>query len=190
MCISIYRCVIIAAVCMTASFTGWGQESRPALDVTVTYNPMLANVTTGKAFWMQGGSVQIHDQFWRGLGVAGNVIALHTGDMHSSGVGLDLFAYTAGLRYTWARAGSRISFFGEALGGEVHGANSVFPTGNQIHTSGNSLALQVGGGINLPVSRHLIVRAIEADWLRTQLPNATTNVQNNLRFGVGVAYRF
>ena len=34
------------------------------------------------------------------------------------------------------------------------------------------------------------LRAFEADWLRTQMPNATTNVQNNLRLGAGLIYRF
>jgi hypothetical protein len=190
--ISIYGFVLVAAACMTASLTAWGQakDSPSGPDVTVTYNPMLANVTTGNAFWMQGGSAQIHDQLWHGLGVAGNVIGLHTGNMHSSSVGLDLIAYTAGLRYTWAWPRGRISYFGEVLGGGVHGANSIFPTRSQINSSANSLALQLGGGINLPVSRHLMVRAIEADWLRTQLPNGTTNVQNNLRLGAGITYRF
>ena len=28
------------------------------------------------------------------------------------------------------------------------------------------------------------------DWLRTQLPNATTKVQNNLRLGAGLVFRF
>ena len=46
------------------------------------------------------------------------------------------------------------------------------------------------GGMNVPLSGHLAVRAFEADWLRTQLPNATTNVQNNLRLGAGLVFRF
>ena len=47
-----------------------------------------------------------------------------------------------------------------------------------------------GGGMNLRTSPHVYVRVFEADWLRTQLPNTTTNVQNNLRVGAGVAFRF
>jgi hypothetical protein len=158
------------------------------LDVVFTYNPMLANVTTSNQFWLQGGSAQVHDQFWHGFGIAGDVIGLHTGNMNNTGAGLDLMAYTAGPRYTFGSG--RMSFFGEALAGEAHGSNSIFPTGNVINSSGNSLALQVGGGMNLPISRHLTVRAFEADWLRTQLPNATTNVQNNVRLGAGVGYHF
>jgi hypothetical protein len=31
--------------------------------------------------------------------------------------------------------------------------------------------------------------ALQASWLRTQLPNATTSAQNNLTLGAGVAFR-
>jgi outer membrane immunogenic protein len=191
---SVFGFVLTVAALLSASFSAWGQArssgSPSGLDVAFTYNPMLANVTTSNQFWLQGGSAQVHDQLWRGFGIAGNVIGLHTANMNNSGVGLDLIAYTAGLRYTWAPASGRLGIFGEALGGDAHGSNSIFPNGSKINTSGNSLAMQIGGGINVPVSRHLMVRAIEADWLRTQLPNATTGIQNNLRLGAGILYRF
>jgi len=29
---------------------------------------------------------------------------------------------------------------------------------------------------------------IQADWLRTQLPNSTTNVQNDLHLGAGIVF--
>jgi len=68
--------------------------------------------------------------------------------------------------------------------------NSVFPNPGGANESANSLALYVGGGVNLRLKDHLALRALEADWLRTQMPNATTNVQNNLRVGAGLIYRF
>ena len=48
------------------------------------------------------------------------------------------------------------------------------------------LAYMAGGGLTLRLQPHLSLRAFEANWLRTQLPNSTTNVQNNLRLGAGV----
>jgi hypothetical protein len=50
--------------------------------------------------------------------------------------------------------------------------------------------VQAGGGIDLGLSRHIALRLIEANWLRTQLPNGTTNGQNNLVLGTGVVMRF
>lgn len=166
------------------------KELDSALEVSLTYNSTLANVTTTRTFWMQGGALQVNGRVWRDLGIAGDVVALHTGNVNNSGVGLDLISYTAGPRYTWRPSHGNATYFGEALAGVAHGANSIFPTGGHIDSSSNSVALQLGGGINLLVSRHLMVRAVEADWLRTQFPNATTDVQNNLLLGTGIAYRF
>jgi hypothetical protein len=38
------------------------------------------------------------------------------------------------------------------------------------------------------LTRHVSLRVIQANWLRTQMPNATTNVQNNLLLGAGVVF--
>jgi hypothetical protein len=51
------------------------------------------------------------------------------------------------------------------------------------------LAVQAGGGIDFRVSRHLDVRAVQADYVRTQLPNSLSNAQNSLRLGVGIVLR-
>jgi hypothetical protein len=48
----------------------------------------------------------------------------------------------------------------------------------------------MGGGMNIALSPRIALRAVQANWLRTQLPNATTNVQNNLDLGAGVVVRF
>jgi peptidoglycan-associated lipoprotein len=159
--------------------------------VAVVYNPLLANIVGGNSFSMQGGSVQVHGQFWHGLGVVADVSGLHTASTGgSSGVGLDMVTATFGPRYTWSPAHRRYAIFGQALVGEAHGMNSVFPNPAGANDSANSLALYVGGGINVRLKDHLALRVLEADWLRTQLPNATTNVQNNLRVGAGLIYRF
>jgi hypothetical protein len=159
-------------------------------DIAFTYNPMLANVTTGSAFWMQGGTVQFHTRLWHNLGPMADITYLHTGNMHTSGVGLNLLSATIGPSYTWSPPSHHMTLFGQALVGMVHGSNSTFPTSSGVNSSGNSLAIELGGGLDVPASRHLSVRAVEADWLRTQLPNATTNVQNNMRLGFGLKYGF
>jgi hypothetical protein len=74
--------------------------------------------------------------------------------------------------------------------GQANGFNSVFPTANGATSSANGLALKVGGGINYTLSGRFAVRAFEANWLRTQLPNGTSNVQNNLYLGAGLILRF
>jgi outer membrane immunogenic protein len=190
--------VLLAGACIVTGLTAWGQgaqrsegQTGGSLDVAVVYNPLITNIVGGNSFLMQGGSVQVHGQFWHGLGVVADVSGLHTASTSgSSGVGLDMVTATFGPRYTWSPAHRRYAVFGQVLVGEANGMNSVFPNPEGANDSANSLALYVGGGVNVPLNDHLAVRALEADWLRTQMPNATTNVQNNLRLGAGLIYRF
>jgi hypothetical protein len=190
--------VLLVGACIVTGLTAWGQQgpnserqTNGSIDVAIVYNPLLANIVGGNSFWMQGGSVQVHGQFWHGLGVVADVSGLHTASTGgSSGVGLDMVTATFGPRYTWSPAHRRYAVFGQALLGEANGMNSIFPNPAGANNSANSLALYVGGGVNFRLKGHLALRAFEADWLRTQLPNATTNVQNNLRLGAGLICRF
>lgn len=187
--------VLLAGVCLMTGSWAWSQsinfeEQAPArFDVAFTYNPVLANVTVGNEFGMQGGSAQVQTRLWRKFCVVADMAGLHTGNVNGSGIGLDLITATFGPRYVWSPPHRRLVFFGQALVGEAHGLNSIFPSSTGTSSTGNSFALQIGGGFNFPLTRHFSVRALDAEWLRTQLPNATTNVQNNLRLGVGMVYR-
>jgi hypothetical protein len=190
--------VLLAGACIATGLTAWGQQgldtarqTSGSIDVAVAYNPLMAIVVGGNSFWMEGGSVQVHGQFWHGLGVVADVAGFHTGSTgRSPGVGLDMVTATFGPRYTWSPAQRRYAVFGQALIGEANGMNSVFPNPVGADESVNSLALYVGGGVNYSLKHHLALRVFEADWLRTQMPNATTNVQNNLRLGAGLIFRF
>ena len=194
--ISIRGKVLLVGACMLAGVGAWGQQTPTPvqsptqyLEVAVVYNPAMTKAVGGDNFWMQGGSVQVHGQFWHGVGAVADVAGLHTADT-GSGVGLDLVSATFGPRYTWAPARRRYSAFGQVLVGEAYGMNSIFPKTTGASDSANSVAVQIGGGVNVSLRHRLAVRAFEAEWLRTQLPNSTTNVQNNLRLGAGLALRF
>jgi hypothetical protein len=190
------KMVLLMGALMMVAPAAWGQSEHNVkqvsvpLDVAVTFNASVDNNVPGSSFWMQGGSAQVHGQFWRGLGVVADVAGLHTANIHSSGVGLDLVTVTFGPRYTWGPAHHGYTFFGQFLAGEASGLNGVFPYATGTDNTANGLGLQVGGGMSVPVAHHFAVRAFDADWLRTQLPNATTNVQNNFRLGAGLIFRF
>ncbi len=168
-------------------------QATPApnyLDVAVTYNATHTSASGGSSFWMQGGSVDVHGRFYRGLGAVADVAGMHTANIQSSGVALDMVTATFGPRYTWVSAHRRCELFGQALGGVANAFNSVFPTRTAAIKSSYSPALKMGGGMNIALSPHIALRAFEANWLRTQFPNATTNVQNNLSLGTGLVFRF
>jgi hypothetical protein len=160
------------------------------LEVALTYNPVRSNEARDESFWMQGGSAQVEGRFWRGLGIVADVSGSHINNINSSGVGLDMVTATFGPRYTWAPAHKKLSIFGEGLVGVSNGFNSVFPAPAGATTDAHGLAVLAGGGVNVRLLRHLSIRAVEADWLRTQLPNGANDAQNNLRLGTGVVLRF
>ncbi len=55
-------------------------------------------------------------------------------------------------------------------------------------TSANSFAVQAGGGVNLYLTRSFGIRLLQADYVRTTLPNAAANTQNDLRLAFGITY--
>ena len=209
---SIYGRLLLVGVCLIAGTTSQVQQQQnylqPGIDVAVVYHPLLAHQVSNDDFWMQGGSVQLHTMIWHGLGVVADVSGVHESSMNGTGVGLDLVTVTFGPRYTWAppcawsprvrwsashtwsAPALHYALFGQILAGQANGLNGVFPHPSGATGDEDSLALSIGGGINVPLQHRLTVRAIEVDWLRTQLPNGTSNVQNNLRLGTGLAYQF
>jgi hypothetical protein len=166
------------------------QPDRGRLEVSATYGALLSNAITSDRFWMQGGSVEVEAPFFHGLGAVADIAGMHTGNIKSSSVGLDLVTATFGLRYTWAPMRKKYEFFGQGLLGEADGFHGLFPTPTGAADSSNSMAVEAGGGMNVTLSRRMALRAFEISWLRTQLPNSDTNVQNNVRFGAGIVFRF
>jgi hypothetical protein len=166
------------------------QAPKPSLDGVLAYNATDSNVITGNSFWMQGAEAQIHGQIYRGWGVVADVAGMHTANIRSSGVGLDMIAATFGPRYTWSPAHGKYSLYGHALAGAAIAMHGLFPSVAGASSTGSSLAFQLGGGANVSLTPRFGLRAFEADWMRTQLPNSTNNVQNNLRIGTGFIFRF
>jgi peptidoglycan-associated lipoprotein len=186
--------LLAAPLLMTSGL--WAQApDRREMDLAVTYTAQHSNLVANPTFWQQGGSVEISAQVHRGLGLAANITGTNVGGAAGSGVGLTMVAETFGPRYTWYRANGlanrrSLAIFGQGLIGIAQGFNSYFPSNTGAMTDDTSFALQVGGGVDLGLSRHFALRAIQADWIRTQFPNSTTNVQNNLRLAAGVVFRF
>lgn len=181
---------LLLGVIVVAQVSAQSQSSLPQshLDVAITYGAMRPG---GKSsFWMQNGGVQLHGQFWRGLGTVADIGRMHTANVNGSGVGLDLVTATFGPRYTWQPAHRRESLFGQFLIGQAFGFHSVFPSASGASKDAYGMALQVGGGIDCPLSHHFALRAIEASWVRTELPNSGANVQNSLRLGAGAVFHF
>lgn len=160
------------------------------LDLSITYIAEHSlKAQTSENFWLQGGSIELGANVWRGWGIAANVTGTHTGSIGSSGLPLSLVTTTFGPRYRW-HADRRVSLYGQALIGEANGFRSIFPATAGSQPDANGFAAQVGGGVDYRLSDRFAIRVLDAGWARTQLPNSTDNVQNTLRLGAGIVLRF
>jgi hypothetical protein len=204
--ISVCRKVLLAGVLAGAAASPFTQaqnasaKAPPSIDVGVTYAAERARIAPGNCgcFWLQGGGADVTLTLWKGFGPSASITGAHISD-YTNGVDINKISYQGGPRYTrtaWTRAaagsrpGPRLQIFGEALFGGVHAFDGAFPTSTGLKPAANSFALQAGGGINLFISRRIGVRLLQADYVRTQLPNNYSKSQNDLRLAFGVNYHF
>ena len=177
----------LAVTSATAQDTPFIPHDR--LDIAVMYTTARSNQNTGNSFWLQGGSTQADARVWRSISAVADVAGSHVGNINSNGVALNLLTATFGPRVSFSNQSAKVIVYGQGLLGYARGFSSVFPGASGATDSASSFALLAGGGANLNVSPRLAIRLAEVDWLRTQLPNGTSDVENNLRLSFGVVLR-
>jgi Outer membrane protein beta-barrel domain len=190
----IARTALCTLLLPAASLLRAQEKPSPNLDLAITFIAERSlRATNQDTFWMQGGSIELGTNAWHGLGIAANLSGTHTNAVGATTIPLSLVTMTFGPRYRW-HAARRVSIYGEGLIGEANGFKSAFPATAGVQTptqtSANGLAIQVECGVDYKLSRRIAVRAIEAAWQHTQLPNEANNVQNDLRIGAGFILRF
>ena len=100
----------------------------------------------------------------------------------------------------------RSAVFAHALFGEARsslGAGVGIPIVGGISTgltSANAFAMAFGGGLDIALTRHLAIRAVQVDYVRTQfsatdalttgLSSSLGNRQNSFRYSTGIVLRF
>jgi len=97
----------------------------------------------------------------------------------------------------------RVQPYGQILFGGAH--TNLY--GNAYHTicqpiasgcavskapSAEAFSMEVGGGVDIPVGKHIAIRPAEFDYLLTRFSNpfSGTNNQNNFRYSPGVVFSF
>jgi hypothetical protein len=175
-------------------------DAKMSADIAITYTAeraKIAGIDCG-CFWLQGGGVDGAITFYHGLGIAANLTGVHASNVNP-GVDLDKVSFMMGPRYTYRPEHWKnrlfgqnhgIGVFGEGLVGGMHGFNTVFPSSSGVQGAASSFAFQVGGGMDWTVKKNIGIRVVEADYVRSTLPNNASNVQNDLRLAGGVSFHF
>jgi hypothetical protein len=57
-------------------------------------------------------------------------------------------------------------------------------------SSATSFALDLGAGAEHAINNRVAIRMVQVEYLRTSLPNNSTDWQNNLRISAGVTFSF
>jgi outer membrane immunogenic protein len=164
---------------------------RPDLDLGYTY--LRSNAPPGgcTCFNLNGGNATFSWPLKTGhVALVGDVSAAHAGNISSGGYNLTLSSYTAGARIQPWLAHS-LHPFGEALIGFAHSSGTLVEgqTTTAPHST-VSFAANLGGGLDLGVSRRLSWRMVEVDYLLTTFSNGGNNHQNNLRLSTGIVIHF
>jgi hypothetical protein len=186
-----------AIVLLSVGLTARCRSQVVPKSVNVRFSEQISNAPPGGCgcFELEGGAV---DAAWgapdAGM-VHGAIFTLaadagieHTGSVGSAPYGLTLTTVTAGPRF-WL-PGGKLRIFGQVLLGIAHGSNSEFPHHNSLVPSATSFALDMGAGAERYINPRVSVRFLQVDYLRTALPNTSTNWQSNLRVGAGITLHF
>jgi outer membrane immunogenic protein len=171
------------------SVPGRSEKFAP-VEVTLAYSADRTNGIVGGCgcFWMSGGKAEVSAIFYRGFSVITELAGQHSPNLTGSGKQLSMVSYLFGPRYTW-RNRSRLKPFAQSLIGGAHGFDALFPSLRYIPLNPDAFAFAAGGGIDIHVSRHFGLRAVQADYLQTRFPNDAGNREDHFRLAAGIIVR-
>ena len=150
----------------------------------------MIRIGVNALYLIPGGVGGISVPVWRNFSAIVEAGGHTTDHIPSFNTGLSLFYGMGGVRMRLLNH-TRFQPFGQALFGGVHGFDGYFPApvGKSPTSYDTSYAETVGGGLDIAVSRHIWIRAVQADYFYSELRNIQGDRQNQLRLGVGVLFR-
>ena len=166
---------------ISAPVSAQSKSKIPAIDVFGGYSYLKFDAKTlgfADSLNLNGANVEVAlPDLYEGLGVALDF----SGHYQTQ---LEEFNFMIGPEYTYEWKG--IKLYGHGLFGRSR-TRLRQPGTTQIEPSNLSRAIAFGGGVDIPLTGRLSVRAIQADYLIT---SAFGDTQHNVRLSTGLVYRF
>jgi len=189
-CAALARSASNSAGAPDSPIAGSAQSDVAPLEVSFAYSYLRANANPGQCgcFNMNGGNAEAALHLYRGFSAVAELGGEDTASVNNGMRGLSLVSFTAGPRLSFAFH-RRFAPFAQALFGAVHGFNSYFPVAAGATNSATDFAMIAGGGFDVRIAEHLVIRPIEADYFLTRLPNGVNGAQNNVRLSAGLVLR-
>ena len=188
----------------------------PQADLFVGYSFVRYNSAQEvPAFTANGGISTFAWNFNGFLGLEAELGGYHNGNINNHEFDTTTFSYLFGPRGSFNRGGTLVPYVHSLFGGQNAHTSicCVYPTtgvgqpaspGSRVAYDQNNFAMAVGGGLDIKLHKHIMLRPIQLDYLLTrfQAPTFNPNLippltgesrnrnQNNLRYAAGVAFNF
>lgn len=166
------------------------QEPAPTPLAEFGLNASLLNSHPGndvQSFSAPGGSATVVYNFSRAFGAVADLGGYHNGaDVNFNPT---TFTYLFGPRISLRH--SRLTPYAQALfGGARQWTSFADPVSGLTSPPNSGFAAAYGGGLDIRVKDHLLIKPFQVDYLMTRVVNplSTTNNQNNIRFSAGVVF--
>ncbi len=179
--------------------TGQAPAQRNSSDLGLTYlqeRTKFVGSGTDPYFMLRGAKVDFAYNFTRNLGFVISGTGLSTVNLRGA-EDVEQVALTAGARYTWnfghitpTAINRKGGVFVEGKAGYVVAFAGKYPVNGTVLDHASALTYLGGAGVNLHVYSRFDLRPIEVEYVRNQLPNGGTNVQNSLRLATGINWHF
>lgn len=169
----------------------FAQESAPTPVAEVGMNFSLIDMHPGTgapSFTQQGGSGTFIYNFNRMFAGVADFGGYHnTADANFNPT---TFTYLFGPRVSLRK--SRYTPYIQALFGGARQWNSLVDLSTGSTVAHNGFAAAYGGGMDIRVRDHILVKPFQVEYLMTRDTNpwSTANTQNNLRYSAGVVFTF
>ena len=173
------------------------QRNLVPTEANIRFSEQISNGPAGNCgcFAMQGAAGDFawtlyHSAIERAtaLSAVADASVEHTGNVNGAPYGLTRTSVVFGPRD--AVPARKSSLFAQGLIGFTHGSGSEFPRGGGLVSSANSFAFDLGAGADYPLAKRVSLRMLQAEYLRTSLPNNASGWQNSLRLSAGFTIRF
>jgi len=159
------------------------------------------------AFTMNGGAGTLGLNITNHFGLEFEFGGYHNGSISDIQFDTTYFTYLFGPRFSVGRSKKVDPYFHTLFGGvhvtssiaqtSIPGATATPPASGRYATSQDTFAMAAGGGLDIRLSRHVMFRPIQLDYVLTRLqdlglsgqPSRNRN-QNNLRYAAGIMFTF
>ncbi len=185
---------------LLASFLATPAHAQRGADLGFTYSQertKFVGPDKDDFFYLRGATIDYTWNLPSGFGLSINGTGLAVTNLRTS-IDIHQASFLVGPRYTYnlghitpTHVSRKGSAFVEAKTGYTFATTGQYPDSTGIiNNTASALTYSAGAGINFHIYQRFDLRLLEVDYIRTQLPNGSTNVQNTLRLATGVNFHF